>query len=273
MSDNINNLPPLRDVIDQNGLRAKKSLGQNFLLDLNLTRKIARAARLPEKAEVIEVGPGPGGLSRAILMEYPDARLSAIEMDSRAIGALSPLVDAADGRLTLIEGDAMAYDAYQGHIVANLPYNIATPLLVGWLRQIHAGDALHSITIMVQKEVAQRITAATGAKHYGRLAVLTQCLCHARIALTLPPSAFTPPPKVDSAVVHLRPKKTQDLPPFEAIEAITAQAFQQRRKMLRASLKPYLPAMGDLGIDPQARPETLSVEQFIALAKSRNPKQ
>ena len=221
---------------------------------------------------MIEIGPGPGGLTRAILLEYPDAGLTAIERDARAIAALAPLVEAAEGRLTLIEGDAMAYEDYHGHIIANLPYNIATPLLVGWLRQIYQGDALHSLTIMVQKEVAQRITATTGGSHYGRLAILCQCLCHAEIVLTLPPSAFTPPPKVDSAVVHLRPKQARNLPPFEAIEAITAQAFQQRRKMLRSSLKAYIPAMEELGIDPSLRPENLSVADFMSILEGTTPK-
>lgn len=276
VSSNIDALPPLRQVIDQHALAAKKSLGQNFLLDLNITRKIARLAGLPDQADMIEIGPGPGGLTRALLMENT-GHLTAIERDHRAITALQDLVVAADDRLTLIEGDAMAQDLLSygsdgnRHIIANLPYNIATPLLIGWLKSIRqqGADSYASITVMVQREVAQRITANVNTKAYGRLAILCQWLCRVETVITLPPAAFTPPPKVDSAVVRFIPRSLDsDAPDFSHVEQLTAQAFQQRRKMLRASLKSHMPAIEALGLNPQARPETLTMDAFIALSRA-----
>ncbi len=233
-------LPPLRDVIKENDLGAKKSLGQNFLLDLNLTRKIVRGAGKLENTNVIEVGPGPGGLTRAIL-ESSASKLYALEKDRRCITALQPVVEAAEGRLELQEIDALTVDPIAlcdapRAIIANLPYNIATVLLINWLKQ---ASAYASMTLMFQKEVAGRITAAPKTKAYGRLSVLSQWLCQCHIVFDVPASAFTPPPKVTSAIVHLRPRKdlTVSEAEFKCMEQITAAAFGQRRKMLRKSLQ------------------------------------
>ncbi len=273
MSD-IDSLPPLRDVIRAHELRAEKKLGQNFLLDLNLTAKIARGAGDLHGAAVFEIGPGPGGLTRGILNAGAD-HLTAIEYDPRAVTALLDLRQAAGGRLTILQEDALAIDLMtlaEGKpiaIVANLPYNIATPLLIGWLKQIrqHPG-AYRSMTLMFQKEVAQRIAASPHTKEYGRLSILSQWLCTTRAQLDIPPAAFTPPPKVTSTVVHFVPRQiSPDAPPFETIEAVTASAFGQRRKMIRGSMKEYMGAIEALGIDPALRAENLSVEQFIAIAK------
>ena len=270
----IDDLPPLRDVIERHGLWAEKKLGQNFLLDLNVTDKIARAAQIKDGATVFEIGPGPGGLTRSLL-KSPASKIIAIEFDPRAVAALQELADKFPQRLEIINADALATDLLglnptQGprHIVANLPYNIATPLLLGWLAQIHAHhDAYQSMTLMFQKEVAQRIVAGPDSKDYGRLSVMTQWLCNARIAFDLPGAAFTPPPKVKSAIVHIVPKDLPDsLPPFSAMEAICAAAFGQRRKMLRSSLKDHLPVLELLGISPELRAENLSVEDFAAIA-------
>ncbi len=270
----LSNLPPLRDVIDAHELRAKKSLGQNFLLDLNLTEKIVRQAGELSGCHVFEIGPGPGGLTRA-LVESDAKTVTAIEFDERAITALQSLVDISDGRLRVIEGDALCADLTQlgeapRAIVANLPYNIATPLLIGCLKQVRDNpDAYRSMTLMFQKEVAQRITARTGDKHYGRLAVMAQWLCDVERVMDISPQAFTPPPKVTSSVVHLLPKKLPvDSPSFNSVEAVTAAAFGQRRKMIRSSLKAYAAFFDALGLNPEARAETLKVEDFIALAKS-----
>lgn len=268
----IANLPPLREVIGQATLVATKKLGQNFLLDLNLTDRIARAAggREPDlsKLDVIEIGPGPGGLTRALVARGA-RRVIAIERDARAIAALQSLVDASDGRLQLIEGDAMEADVIAlstapRAIVANLPYNIATPLLVGWLRR---ANEFASMTLMFQQEVAQRIVAQPGGKAYGRLAVLVQALAEAKLVLKLPPGAFTPPPKVHSAVVHIVPHAVP-LAPMEKLEKITAAAFGQRRKMVRTTLLPLVgeAALEKAGILPTQRAEEISVEQFAKLA-------
>ena len=267
-------LPPLRDVIARFDLGARKSLGQNFLLDLNLTRRIARAAGPLADASVIEIGPGPGGLTRALLLEGA-RHVTAIERDRRCLAALEELAAAYPGRLELIEGDALAIDAAQlapapRKIVANLPYNIATPLLLHWLRQIAAYE---SLTLMFQKEVAERLAALPRSKAYGRLSILAQWLCEVRALFDVPPQAFVPAPKVTSTVVRLAPRAAPLAPcRIEALERVTAAAFGQRRKMLRASLKSLggdpLPALEAAGIAPTARAEELSVEQFCALARA-----
>ncbi len=268
----LDRLPPLREVIAAHGLNAKKSLGQNFLFDGNLLDRIARVPGDLAGQTVYEVGPGPGGLTRALLRA--GARVVAVERDARALPALAELVSVADGRLTVIEGDAMAIDAEAvagagAHIVANLPYNIGTALLVEWL----GGEAWPpwwaSLTLMFQKEVAQRIVAAAGSNAYGRLAVLAQWRSSPKIAFTLPPRAFVPAPKVDSAVVHIVP--TAPLSPARpaTLSALTAAAFGQRRKMLRASARGMPGALAALeaeGIDASRRAETLSVVEFARVA-------
>ena len=265
-------LPPLRTVIEQHGLRAKKSLGQNFLLDQNITSKIVRSAGDLSKKTVFEIGPGPGGLTRSLL-ETGATQVIAVEFDPRAVQALSGLQHAASGRLQIIEGDALKQNLLtisEGPraIVANLPYNIATPLLVRWLKQMRSDyHAFTSMTLMFQKEVANRIVASSGSKSYGRLSVIAQWLCDVAIVYNLPPSAFTPPPKVDSAVVHFTPKNLpEDAPNFSDVERITASAFNQRRKMIRSSLRPYLSVIEDLGIAPHKRAENLTIEEFLKIA-------
>jgi 16S rRNA (adenine1518-N6/adenine1519-N6)-dimethyltransferase len=264
-------LPPLREVLEDHGLLAKKSFGQHFLLDLNVTRKIARLAGPLDGETVIEVGPGPGGLTRALL--EAGARVIAVEKDPRFLPLLGELADAADGRLTVVEADALGVDeaALAGgpaHVVSNLPYNVGTPLLVKWL----TGPFLPaSMTLMFQKEVADRIAAAPGASAYGRLAVISQAVCEAQVVMDLPARAFTPPPKVASAVVRLDPRAQRPSPEdLAALEKVTAAAFGQRRKMLRSSLR----VLGGealcaaAGIDPNARAETIDVDGFLALARA-----
>lgn len=271
----IDSLPPLRDVIAEHELQARKALGQNFLLDLNVTDKIVRAAGDLSGATVFEIGPGPGGLTRSLLKSEAK-KVIAVEFDARAIEALQSLKAAAGGRLDIIHGDAMNTDltALAGGpraIVANLPYNIATPLLIGWLRQIYQSGAFESMTLMFQKEVAERIAARPGDKNFGRLAVLAGWLCNVKKAYDLPPSAFTPPPKVSSSVVHLTPKeREQDGPSFETVEKVTEAAFGQRRKMIRSSLKAYLPVIESLGIDETLRAENLSIEDFLRIAAAKS---
>lgn len=267
-------LPPLRDEIAAEGLSAEKSLGQNFLLDLNLLDRIVRSIPLSPGDMVYEVGPGPGGLTRALLKA--GARVVAVERDRRAIPILSRLAEATDGRLTIVEGDAMTADpralAGEGaHIAANLPYNIGTALLTGWLSEDPWPSWWRSATLMFQREVAERIVAAPGTPAYGRLAILAQWRSEARIVTQLPARAFTPPPKVDSAVVQLVPRPdAADIPPA-LLSRITQAAFGQRRKMLRQSLKSVtgaLEALESLGIDPSRRAETLGVDQFISVARA-----
>jgi len=267
----LNDLPPLRDVIARHKLAAHKKLGQHFLFDLNLTRKIAAAAGDLEGCTVYEIGPGPGGLTRA-LVETNAKKIIAIEKDRRCIEALKDLVDVAKGRLEVIEGDALRTDLlklsrHPRAIVANLPYNIGTELLIKWLRQI---DGYRSLTLMFQAEVADRIAAQPGNKTYGRLSVIAQFCCTVKRAMNIPARAFTPPPKVDSAVVHLtaRNDRPEDVS-FEEMEKITAAAFGQRRKMLRASLRPLggEELLRRAGINPELRAETLSVQQFEELAR------
>jgi 16S rRNA (adenine1518-N6/adenine1519-N6)-dimethyltransferase len=268
-------LPPLREVIAQHGLAAKKALGQNFLFDLNLTRRIARAAGPFDGVTVIEVGPGPGGLTRALLMEGA-RRLVVIERDERAIAALEDIARAFPGRLTIIAGDALEADyealaeGRPARIVANLPYNIATPLLVGWLSS-RWPPFFQSLTLMFQKEVAERIVAQPGGKEFGRLSVLSQYRCEVRKLFDVNRSAFTPPPKVTSSIVQLVPKLSpQPACRLEVLERVTAAAFGQRRKMLRASLRSLLPEpealLGELGIDSELRAEQLPVEGFARIA-------
>ena len=269
-------LPPLREVIARHGLAAKKALGQNFLFDLNLTRRIARAAGPLEGVTVIEIGPGPGGLTRALLMEGA-SQVIAIERDERALAALAEISDAYPGRLTVISGDALDtdYGALAGNgptrIIANLPYNIATPLLVGWLSAGPWPPFYESLTLMFQKEVAERIVARPGTKDFGRLSVLCQYRATARKLFDVNRSAFTPPPKVTSSIVQLVPKpRPEPACRLEMLERVTAAAFGQRRKMLRASLRSLLPApeavLAELGIDPELRAEQLPVEAFARLA-------
>lgn len=264
-------LPPLREVIARHGLDARKALGQHFLLDLNLTRRIARAAGDLTEGTVIEVGPGPGGLTRALLEQ--GARVTAIEKDARCLAALADLGAAFPGCLTVVEGDALDQDVGAlgvgpRRVVANLPYNVSTPLLVGWLRQAHAFDTL---VLMFQKEVADRLWARPGGRGYSRLAVLTQWLCEVKPLFDVHPRAFTPPPKVNSAVVRLTPRARPLMDvPFAAVERVTATLFGQRRKMVRAPLK----ALGDpaaicaaCAIDPALRAEQLPVEAFLRVAR------
>lgn len=267
-------MPPLREIIAQYDLRAEKKLGQNFLLDGNVTDKIARGAGDLTGGTVFEIGPGPGGLTRSLLRAGA-GRVIALEFDPRAVRALRDLEDRAAGRLQVIEGDALKTNlltlAPDGPrmIVANLPYNIATPLLIGWLKQIHADSrAYDSMVLMVQREVADRLTAKPGTKDYGRLSVISQWLCDIKALFTLPPQAFTPPPKVRSTVVRFTPKiLPPGAPPFAAVEKVTAAAFGQRRKMVRSSLKDYEAFFESCGIVPEQRAETLPVESYVALAR------
>ena len=270
-------LPPLRAVIAEHGLSARKALGQNFLLDLNLTSKIAR--QVPDLAghDVLEIGPGPGGLTRGLLLEGA-RRVLAIEKDARCIPALAQIAEASGGRLTVIEGDALEVDPLSHltppiAVAANLPYNIGTELLVRWLTPQDWPPFWDSLTLMFQKEVAERIVAAPGSKAYGRLALLAQWRCEAKIVLHLPPSAFTPPPKVSSAVVRLTALPAPRYPADpKVLERVVAMAFNQRRKMLRAALKGLGPDIEDhlraAGIDPTERAEQVPLEAFCELARS-----
>lgn len=264
-------LPPLRQTIASSRLSARKALAQNFLLDLNLTRKIARAAGPIDQGTTIEIGPGPGGLTRALLIEGAK-RVVAVERDSRAIAALNELAVVAGGRLTIIEGDALRLKAADigdapRRLVANLPYNIATRLIIDWLRD---RNAFESITVMVQKEVGLRLCAKAGEADYGRLSIITQWLAEPSLLFEVPASAFTPPPKVTSTLVRLVPRAEPLFPANrETLEKMTAAAFGQRRKMLRASLRGLggeaLLLAAD--IDPTARPETLDIEAFCRLSR------
>lgn len=272
----IDTLPPLREVISAHKLSAKKSLGQNFLLDLNLTARIARIPGDLSHADVLEVGPGPGGLTRGLLAEGA-RKVLAIEKDARCLPALEEIATAYPGRLEILQGDALEIDPTAHltapiHVAANLPYNVGTELLVRWLTPKIWPPFWTTLTLMFQKEVAQRIVAEPGSKAYGRLAILAQWRCDAEIALTLPPQAFIPAPKVHSAVVHLRARQEPRFPADAALlSRLVATAFNQRRKMLRASLKALSPEIEDhltaVGIAPTRRAETLSLEEFCALAR------
>jgi 16S rRNA (adenine1518-N6/adenine1519-N6)-dimethyltransferase len=264
-------LPPLREVIARHGLAARHALGQHFLLDGNLTDRIVREAGDLTGRHIIEVGPGPGGLTRSLLASAA-ASVTAIEVDGRAIGAIAELAETAGGRLRLIEADALRVDCAclvpaPRQIIANLPYNVASPLLVGWLRRAAAFERL---TLMFQQEVAERICAEAGTAAYGRLSVLSQWLCDTRVVMRIPPAAFTPPPKVWSAVVSMTPSAVQPEPAlFGRMESLTAAAFGQRRKMLRGSLRALggeaLLARADIA--PERRAETLTVAEFDRLAR------
>ena len=268
-------LPPLRDVIATHDLSARKGLGQHFLLDLNLTRRIARAAGDLSARDVVEVGPGPGGLTRALLMEGA-RRIVAVERDPRCLDALAEITTAYLGRLEIVAGDALAVDvaslvAPGAAIVANLPYNISTVLLLKWLTSDAWPSWYASMTLMFQREVAMRIVAPPGGKAYGRLSVIAQWRCDAKLLFDVGARAFTPPPKVTSSIVQLVPRRLENAPSPGAMERVTAAAFGQRRKMLRTSLKGVFAdpeaACARAGIDAQRRAETLTVGDFEALAR------
>lgn len=267
---NADALPTLREELEAHGLWANKALGQHFLLDLNITRRIARVAGELAGKEVIEVGPGPGGLTRALL--EAGAHVLAVEKDARFLPLLAPLVEWSAGRLRIVRGDALSADEEallgggRAAIVSNLPYNVGTPLLVKWLK---AGAWRGDMTLMFQKEVAQRIVAKPGDDAYGRLAVLVQARCDARLEFTVPARAFTPQPKIASAVVTLR-DRTDPYPNLDALERVTAAAFGQRRKMLRSALKALTPdadvLLRDAGLEPTARAEEIDQAGFRRLA-------
>ena len=275
MSLAFDGLPPLRDVVARHGLGALKSLGQNFLFDLNLTQKIARAAGSLDDHLVIEIGPGPGGLTRALLATGAQ-KVIAVERDPRCLPALAEIADHYPGRLEVIEGDALKTnlsDLASGRptrIVANLPYNVGTQLLIDWLTHDVENPFWDSMTLMFQKEVGQRIVAKPGSNHYGRLGVLAGWIADAEILFDIPPQAFNPPPKVTSSVVHLTPLATRIPCRLDDLERITHAAFGQRRKMLRQSLKPLggEALLEAAGIDPTRRAETLSIEEFCELART-----
>jgi 16S rRNA (adenine1518-N6/adenine1519-N6)-dimethyltransferase len=268
-------LPPLREVIARHGLSARKGLGQNFILDLNITRKIVRAVGNLSGVNVIEVGPGPGGLTRAILES--DARsVTAIELDPRAIAATSELIESSNGRLQIIEGDAQEFEyaavPAPRAIIANLPYHIASQLLIGWLTR---AANFNSITIMLQKEMAQRLVAKPRTPAYGRLSVMCQWLCDVKLLFDVPGSAFVPPPKVTSSIVQLIPHAAALTVPFKQMERTVQLAFSQRRKMLKGILNANgydgEKILSDIGVNITARAEELSVEQFVLLAQSVTP--
>ena len=266
----IAGLPPLREVIAKYGLGARHSLGQHFLLDSNLCRRIARTGGSLEGRSVIEVGPGPGGLTRAILDEGA-ARVVAIEKDRRCIEALMELAAVSEGRLEVVEGDALEVDPTAlvpepRRVIANLPYNVATPLLLGWLRN---AAAYENLTLMFQKEVADRLAATPRTKSYGRLSIITQWLCEVRFAFNVDKRAFTPPPKVTSSVVLLTPRSEPVAPAsWQALETVTAAAFGQRRKMLRSSLKSLAIDLESTGIRPKHGPRNSPSPSFCALARA-----
>ena len=270
----IADLPPLREIIDNHGLSAQKSLGQHFLLDLNLTDRIVRGAGDLTDATIIEVGPGPGGLTRSIL-KTDTKSVFAIERDPRCIDALAPLKEASANRLEIIEGDALKLDlsaigSTPRHIIANLPYNIGTALLIRWLGQ---AECFASLTLMFQREVADRIVANPGSKSYGRLSVLCNSRCHTNLMFQIPARAFTPPPRVDSAVVTLKPYQ---IPPHKAdpkvLEEITRAAFGQRRKMLRSAFRQLNVdenrLLTEAAITPTRRAEEITIKEFSALARA-----
>ena len=267
----LSHLPPLRETIAKHGLSARKGLGQNFILDLNLTRKIARAAGDLTGIHVIEVGPGPGGLTRALL-ESPAAGVTVIELDPRAVAVMNELKEHAGNKLSIIEGDALAFDIATvpapRAIIANLPYHVASQLLIGWLRR---ASEIKSITIMLQKEMAERLAAKPRTPAYGRLSVMCQWLCDVKLLFDVPPSAFVPPPKVTSSIVQLTPRTVSPAVFFDAMEKTVALAFSQRRKMLKGILNAAgydgQELMVKVGASATARAEELSVGEFVTLAK------
>lgn len=277
MAIELSDLPPLRETMQRYGLEPKKSLGQNFLLDGNITDKVARAAGNLSQIHVIEVGPGPGGLTRSLLRAGAKTVI-AVEKDSRCIAALAEIADIVGQRLRVVEADALTINPADltpapRAIVANLPYNIATPLLIRWLELIAAdAKSFSGLTLMFQKEVAARITVGPGTKEYGRLSVMTQWLCRAEHVFDLPPSVFTPPPKVTSSVIHIVPRETPLVDvPWKVMERVVEKAFNQRRKMLRSALKGLVEKPESLldaaGIDPTLRAEQLSVQSLGLLAQ------
>ena len=273
----IDDLPPLRDVIRRHGLSAKKALGQNFLLDLNLTARIARAAGPLEGVTVVEVGPGPGGLTRALLAAGA-RRVIGIERDPRAVAALAEVAAHYPGRLEIIEADALTFDPRPHldtgptRVVANLPYNVATALLVAWLSATPWPPWYDDLVLMFQREVAERLIANPGSGGYGRLSVLAGWLCRARLLFDIAPSAFVPPPKVTSSLVRLTPRPDPLAAEPADLERVTAAAFGQRRKMLRQSLKTLvpdpMPLLAAAGIDPTARAQDVAINRFVALTRA-----
>lgn len=264
----ISALPPLKEVLAQHGILAKKSLGQNFLFDLNVTHKIARQASITPETHIIEIGPGPGGLTRALLGSEAKT-ITVVEKDTRFIELLSPLKDICLERFNLIDADALTVDLCDHTtapriIVANLPYNVATPLLIGWLQK---ASEFEQMILMFQKEVAERIYAKPKTKAYGRLSVMAQWLCNVEKCFDLPPQAFTPPPKITSTVAKLTPKKTAPSVPFKTMEKVVQAAFAQRRKMIRQSLKSFEFDWNSIDIPETARAEELSVDDFVLLTK------
>ena len=269
-------LPPLKDVISKHKLSAKKSLGQNFLLDLNLTSKIARYAGNLEQSDVLEIGPGPGGLTRSLLNEGA-RKVVAIEKDTRCIAALEEVQTRFTGKLKIVEGDALStevrqYLTHPVQIIANLPYNIGTELLVRWLNSTTWPSFWQSMTLMFQKEVANRIVASPGSKAYGRLSVMAQWRCNTKIAFNIPATAFTPPPKVESSIVHFEALKKPRFPAeVNKLEFVVSKAFNQRRKMLRGALKGHFKNVEEgllaIGVAPTKRAENVTIQEFCLMAQ------
>ena len=272
----MDNLPPLKDVISKYEIRAKKSLGQNFLLDLNLTSKIARYAGNLKQSDVLEVGPGPGGLTRSLLNEGA-RQVVSIEKDNRCIAALEEIQSLFPGRLRLLQGDALSMNVTQYltdpiKIIANLPYNIGTELLIRWLNSKNWPSFWQSMTLMFQKEVANRIVARPGSKAYGRLSVMSQWRCNTKIAFNIPATAFTPPPKVESAIVHFEALNEPKFPAeVDNLEFVVSKAFNQRRKMLRGALKGHFinveEGLFSIGVLPTKRAENITVQEYCAMSQ------
>jgi 16S rRNA (adenine1518-N6/adenine1519-N6)-dimethyltransferase len=272
----MDNLPPLKDVISKYEIRAKKSLGQNFLLDLNLTSKIARYAGNLEQSDVLEIGPGPGGLTRSLLNEGA-RQVVSIEKDNRCIAALEEIQSLFPGRFRLLQGDALSMNVTQYltdpiKIIANLPYNVGTELLVRWLNSKNWPSFWQSMTLMFQKEVANRIVACPGSKAYGRLSVMSQWRCNTKIAFNIPATAFTPPPKVESAVVHFEALNEPKFPAeVDKLEFVVSKAFNQRRKMLRGALKGHFinveEGLFSIGVLPNKRAENITVQEYCAMSQ------
>jgi 16S rRNA (adenine1518-N6/adenine1519-N6)-dimethyltransferase len=272
----MDNLPPLKDIISKYEIRAKKSLGQNFLLDLNLTSKIARYAGNLKQSDVLEIGPGPGGLTRSLLNEGA-RQVVSIEKDNRCIAALEEIQSLFPGRLRLLQGDALSMNVTQYltdpiKIIANLPYNIGTELLVRWLNSKNWPSFWQSMTLMFQKEVANRIVAHPGSKAYGRLSVMSQWRCNTKIAFNIPATAFTPPPKVESAVVHFEALNEPKFPAeVDKLEFVVSKAFNQRRKMLRGALKGHFinveEGLFSIGVLPTKRAENITVQEYCAMSQ------
>ncbi|MDB3861535.1 16S rRNA (adenine(1518)-N(6)/adenine(1519)-N(6))-dimethyltransferase RsmA [Paracoccaceae bacterium] len=272
----MDNLPPLKDIISKYEIRAKKSLGQNFLLDLNLTSKIARYAGNLKQSDVLEIGPGPGGLTRSLLNEGA-RQVVSIEKDNRCIAALEEIQSVFPSRLRLLQGDALSMNVTQYltdpiKIIANLPYNIGTELLVRWLNSKNWPSFWQSMTLMFQKEVANRIVARPGSKEYGRLSVMSQWRCNTKIAFNIPATAFTPPPKVESAVVHFEALNEPKFPAeVDKLEFVVSKAFNQRRKMLRGALKGHFinveEGLFSIGVLPTKRAENITVQEYCAMSQ------